>query len=204
MSAFSWKFVRPLPKAHWSLPVFLVASGMLLTLAQPCKRGPYHLEAASLTAFICVVAWANHLANAPIRNVRAAAVVVGHSTWDLVLLVFLMIVASIPFAIFLPAYQCYTDRARASEVLLATSGLRTKVEARTAQLGTTVGSGVGFTFVASGRARAGVVSPDGAIVAIGIDPPVVFLLSPRYADSKVEWKCQGFPTEVVPATCRGE
>lgn len=188
--------------SHWSLTIVLVVFGVILILAQPCKRGPYYVEYITIAVTVCLVLWSNHVARAPVQSARGAALVVGYATYDLVFILGFLLLASFPIAIFLPTYQCYTDRTRASEVLLMSSGMRTEIEARVAKFGTLEGVGRGMEFTPSGRARAGLVTNDGVIVVVGEDPPVVFMLSPTLTGGAVSWKCLGFPEKVAPMTCR--
>jgi hypothetical protein len=123
------KKARPLAGAHWSLTATLTLIGLVLLFYQPCNRGPYYVEYITTAVSVCLVLWSNHVVNAPVQSVRSAAAIVGRSLYDLIALAGLVLLASFPIAVFVPAYQCYTDRARASEVLLAGSGLRSDVEA---------------------------------------------------------------------------
>ena len=197
------KGARPLAGSHWSLPAVLLVVGVLLLLAQPCKRGPYYVEYIAIAVTVCLALWSNHVARAPVQSAHGAALIVGRALYDFVLLVGLLLLVSFPIAIFLPAYQCYTDRARASEVLLMGSFMRAEIEARAAKLGTLTGAGRGLEITPTGRTRAELVANDGVIVVVGEDPPVVFMLSPTLSGGAVIWKCLGFPEKAVPMTCRG-
>lgn len=194
--------VRPLSSAHWSLSAALVGVALIFWVAEPCKIGPFYLEAVAATVAVCLVVWANHVAAAPLLSAKAVATVVARSLYDVFGLFVLYIVASIPLAIFVPTYQCYTDRAKASEVLLAGSVLRPKIEAWVTEHGSLTGSGRGMSLAQDRRVRGGLVTNDGVIIIAGDDPPVVFILSPALVQGKVEWKCYGYPAKVAPASCR--
>jgi len=196
--------LRPLAAAHWSLPVGIVASALLLTFGQPCKEGPRYVELGWLVLTICVILWSNHLKVAPAKSISQVVLVLVQSIKDGGLLLIWTVLAALPLAILTPTYQCYTNRARASEVVLAAVGLRTQVEEAILTKGVLTGSGKDVKFKPFGRAIAGRVSTDGEIVVIGEDPPVVFFFSPVYEKGKVTWKCRGYPRKVVPISCRSE
>ena len=198
------KKARPLAGAHWSLPVALILIGLILLFSQPCKRGPYYVEYVAVAMSVCLVLWSHHIVKAPVQSVRSAAAIAGRSLYDLIALMGLLLLASFPVALFVPTYHCFTDRTRASEVLLAGSTLRTEIEANAAKLGALEGAGRGVEFMPSERARAGLVTNDGVIVVVGEDPAVVFMLSPTLSGGAVSWKCRGFPEKLVPTMCRSK
>ena len=196
--------IRPLPAAHWSLPVAIVASALFVTLAQPCREGPFYVELAWLLLSGCAVLWSNHLALAPVRNLRQLGTTLLNSIGDAVLLFVWFIVVALPVSIFLPTYQCYTQRVKAGEVALSASALRSAIGEKALARGTLDGVGRGVQFAPSGRAVAGYVSDNGQIIVVGEDPPVAFVLTPTLVDGKVQWQCRGFPSKVAPGSCRGE
>jgi Tfp pilus assembly major pilin PilA len=201
-AALSISAFRPLRSAHWTLPALLVAVFLVLFWGRPCRDGPLYLEAVAATLFFAVVAWSNHIALAPVRTHRDALAVVAGSLKDILLLLVAFVLASIPLALVMPAYQCYTDRAKAAEVVLAGSGLREEVERNALAQRTLSGSGRGIEFRPSGRAKWGLVTNEGQIVVVGDDPAVVFTLTPTLVGGSVTWTCRGFPTKFAPKLCR--
>jgi hypothetical protein len=151
-----------------------------------------------------VTLWSNHVALAPQASRSRLAALAVHFIRDTALLLVWIVVVGLPIAVVTPTYQCYTDRAKAAEVVLAGSVLRSQVEDAARARGTINGAGANIQFAPSGRVVAGRVTDDGEIVAIGEDPPVVIILSPAYVGGRVSWKCRGFPRKIVPMMCREE
>lgn len=196
--------LKPLPTAHWSLPAMIVGVALLLTFGQPCREGPWYPELSWVLLTSAAVLWANHLAEAPVSAFKQIGRVLLGSCRDALLMVLWFVLAAIPLAIVTPTYQCYTPRAKVSEVVLAASTLRSQVEENARARGTLDGSGQGLMFSPSGRTVAGFVAGGGEIIAIGDDPPVVIVLSPKSVESSIKWECRGYPPKIVPMSCRGE
>jgi hypothetical protein len=195
--------LRPLAEAHWSLPCLVVITGLALTFAQPCRSGPYYAEVAWAVLVACIVLWTNHVRRAPLNGLRVALRVLTGAAVDGAKLLLIWFLAAFPLAVITPTYQCYTDRAKAAEVLLAGVSMRDEVAANVQATGTTTGAGRGIRFTPTGRVGAGFVSEDGNVVLIGSDPPVAFLMTPSLKQGAVTWRCQGFPEKSVPMMCRG-
>lgn len=200
----SLSYFRPLRSAHWALPVAVVAGLLLVFWGRPCREGPYYPEVIACTLFLTIVVWANHLGAAPIRSLGGVGGLATACLKDFALLLGASILASVPLAIITPAYQCYTDRAKGAEVVLAGSSLRLAIEQNALSRNTLVGAGRGVEFRPNSRARWGAVTNDGQIVVVGEDPPVVFTLTPTLVDGSVTWTCRGFPRKFAPMVCRGK
>jgi type IV pilus assembly protein PilA len=182
----------------------IVGVALLLTFGQPCREGPWYPELSWVLLTSAAVLWANHLAEAPVSAFKQIGRVLLGSCRDALLMVLWFVLAAIPLAIVTPTYQCYTPRAKVSEVVLAASTLRSQVEENARARGTLDGSGQGLMFSPSGRTVAGFVAGGGEIIAIGDDPPVVIVLSPKSVESSIKWECRGYPPKIVPMSCRGE
>lgn len=200
----SRSYLRPLPRAHWTLPAAIVASELLLFLAQPCREGPRYPELAWVLLSGSFIVWANHLSESPVRTLPQVRRIVFGSFRDALLLLVWIFLAGAPIAVFTPTYQCYTQRAKASEVVFFASTLRGQVEENARAKGTLDHSGEGVRLQPSGRTVAGHVTKDGEVIAIGDDPPVVIVLSPTLGDGAVKWSCRGYPRNIVPMSCRGD
>lgn len=183
----------------------MLVTGLLTVFwGRPCRDGPLYPEAIAATLFFAIVVWCNHLAVAPTRTSRDAIAIVSGALKDIFLLLAAFLVASIPLVVVMPAYQCYTDRAKAAEVVLAGSVLREEIERNAVAKQTLSGAGRGIEFRPSGRAKWGLVTNEGQIVVVGDDPAVVFTLTPTLVGGSVTWECRGFPTKFAPKPCLGK
>lgn len=126
--------------------------------------------------------------------------------FTLIELMIVVAIIGILAAVALPAYQDYTIRARASEVLLAASSARTAVtEQCQAQNGCNSINGIAINsskFVADGAvASAGTVVVSAA-AALGTNAFIV-TLTPSWTGQTVNWVCNSSVPKYAPASCRG-
>ena len=111
-------------------------------------------------------------------------------------------------AIALPAYQDYTNRAKASEIVLAASSARTCITEIVQSNGFTNLGTCGSDFVSSQYVQSLTVNASGIITATGsseFNETVTVTLSPSGATTNnvPEWVCAGSPTKWMPGSCRG-
>ena len=116
--------------------------------------------------------------------------------FTLIELMIVVAIIGILAAVALPAYQNYTQRAKFSEVVLATSGLKTAVEICAMDLNTVTGcsdgaSGPGYSIaaVAATGQVASVATADGTITATGGAEVngATYILIPTLAAGRVTW-----------------
>ncbi len=126
--------------------------------------------------------------------------------FTLIELMIVVAIIGILAAVALPAYQDYTVRARASELLLAASSARTVVTELCQQQGG-CNSINGITIGSSQFVADGAVASAGTIVvsakaALGTTAFVV-TLTPSWTGQTVNWTCNTSIAKYAPSSCRG-
>lgn len=131
--------------------------------------------------------------------------------FTLIELMIVVAIIGILAAVALPAYQDYTKRAKASEVVLAASSARTCVTEIVQSAGVGTLDSCGNSFTPTQYAASLTVDKDTGVIVVtgtGIDPsgePVITLEPTIGADgnSISAWTCSGTPTKLMPGSCRG-
>jgi type IV pilus assembly protein PilA len=129
--------------------------------------------------------------------------------FTLIELMIVVAIIGILAAVALPAYQDYTRRAQASEVILAASGARTCVqEIYQSATGAIDASSCDDGFVATQFATAMAVDAAGEITVdgtVGGATAVQVVLTPTLSAAGTDvtgWQCAGTPTNLMPGSCR--
>lgn len=126
--------------------------------------------------------------------------------FTLIELMIVVAIIGILAAVALPAYQDYTKRAKASEIVLAASGMRTCITEIVQSAGASALDSCAASFTStkytsslSVDATSGVVTASGTVDG---DTVTVTLTPTLGTNSISEWKCTGTPTKLMPGSCR--
>jgi type IV pilus assembly protein PilA len=193
---------RPFANAHWSLMVILLVLWELALTGQACREDPRYFEVVLATVTLCITFWAADLRKDPLANWWRVPRVLIFALYDICAFFLLFVFFAIPVMIFTPTYQCYTARAKFSEVILSASSNRATIAERAEKAKTLKGSGLGLIISPNKRVSGGLVSADGVIIVTSEDPPGFVVLRPRMENGVVQWSCGGLPIKIMPGSCR--
>ncbi len=128
--------------------------------------------------------------------------------FTLIELMIVVAIIGILAAVALPAYQDYTKKAKASEVVLAASSMRTCVTEVSQSVNSLSAAGCG-PIGATKNVTGGSVNATTGVITVtsggDLSTDVKVTLSPGgYANGTIgTWTCSGGPSSLMPGSCRG-
>jgi hypothetical protein len=170
----------------------------VVLVAFACHEKRELVMVALTTLTITIAFWSAHARLGPLTNLKALALALAGGVWETIVQALFLL----PVLFVVPLYSCYTDRAKATEVITGLLDAKSVITERARESGTVLNSGEGVVIKLAGRLKFGIVLSDGTIVGAGEDPPVVFILQPKVSGREVTWLCRGFPLKIVPTQCR--
>ncbi len=126
--------------------------------------------------------------------------------FTLIELLIVVAIIGILAAIAVPAYTDYRIKARASELLLSASSLRTSVAEAAQSQGGIASAGLGMQVGSSQYVNSGSVVSNGKIIIAGksaaLGASIRVTMAPSFVNGNVAaWACNMTPTQYAPGTC---
>jgi type IV pilus assembly protein PilA len=128
--------------------------------------------------------------------------------FTLIELLIVVAIIGILAAIAVPAYTDYRIKARASELILAASSVRTAVSEQAQSQGGITSAGLGLAIGSTQYVDGGGVGSNGVISIAGkstaIGTAISVTMTPSFANGNVvAWSCTMTPAQYAPGTCTG-
>ena len=121
---------------------------------------------------------------------------------DLVVFMGLSIIIVLVISLFIPVYNCYTDRAKVTETLSFLSQYKTEINEYYEINKSIESSGTRISIRELQSIEYQEITKNGKIYVFSRKPASLIILIPNIKNENIEWTCKVFPAIVGPAACR--
>lgn len=177
----------------------------IFLIANPCGDSATlgALWLVSFTALLFILAWSYSIRSTlgP-TSAKNISVLFLRAIYEALSMALAFMILCVPLLVFMPTYQCYTDRAYNSEILVVVSSAKTEV---TDLIKASGGIENDYSHVMAPkheRVDHFQITPNGMILVHAKDPSFTIYLTPNIKGNDLVWVCKSYPPKASPSLCR--
>jgi Tfp pilus assembly major pilin PilA len=178
---------------------------VVFLLSEPCgdNRIQQEVWVISITALFFILSWSYSInKDIPPGSLKNATLLFFRSLYEVLGLLFLFVILCLPVFIFMPVYQCYTERSYNSEILVLSSNARVKIEKLIISNKSLDNDYSKIDKPVNDRIKYFHVTAEGMILVYAENPDYTLYLTPNYDNGEVVWSCKSFPKQNSPSICQ--
>lgn len=178
---------------------------LLFLISNPCGSDLpiFEIWLVTATAVPIIFAWSISIREGlEPKGFKNISLLFGKGLLSLIYALGLTILISLPFAIFMPAYQCYNDRAKNTEIIASVLAAKSEI---TNIIESSDNQPYDFSAISKfehERIDYFQITKDGQILVHSTDPDFTIYLIPTIDNGQINWACKAFPVKKAPANCR--
>jgi Tfp pilus assembly major pilin PilA len=177
----------------------------IFLLSEPCNENRLlqEIDVVSITALLFILSWSYSIHNdVPPNSLKNVVLLFFRSSYEALASMFLFLILCLPVIIFMPAYQCYTERAYNAEVLGLSSDAKVKITQLITSSKSLVNDYSKIDKPVHERIKYFYVTAEGMILVHAENPDYTLYLTPNYDNGEVVWTCKSFPIKNSPSICK--